>query len=310
MRMNRTHQSIVTHIPGRGMRGQTVLFLFLLLLSACSGRGKGDAGERIITVTMEPQRYFTEAIAGDKFTVRSMVPKGSSPETYDPTPQQLVSLGESEAYLRIGYIGFERSWMDRLMNNTPHIQVFDTSIGVDLIFESAFDHGDHRHEGGVEPHIWNSTANALIIAGNTFKALTVLDKENEAYYKTRYDSLCQRIEQTDSLIRQTLSVPGADRAFIIYHPALSYFARDYGLHQISIEEGGKEPSPAHLKGLMDLCKKEGVRVIFVQPEFDRRNAEIIAKQTGTRVISINPLSYDWEEEMLNVARSLRGESGY
>ena len=160
MRMNRTHQSIVTHIPGRGMRGQTVLFLFLLLLSACSGRGKGDAGERIITVTMEPQRYFTEAIAGDKFTVRSMVPKGSSPETYDPTPQQLVSLGESEAYLRIGYIGFERSWMDRLMNNTPHIQVFDTSTGVDLIFESAFDHGDHRHEGGVEPHIWNSTANA------------------------------------------------------------------------------------------------------------------------------------------------------
>ena len=119
------------------MRGQTVLFLFLLLLSACSGRGKGDAGERIITVTMEPQRYFTEAIAGDKFTVRSMVPKGSSPETYDPTPQQLVSLGESEAYLRIGYIGFERSWMDRLMNNTPHIQVFDTSTGVDLIFESA-----------------------------------------------------------------------------------------------------------------------------------------------------------------------------
>lgn len=189
------------------MRGQTVLFLFLLLLSACSGRGKGDAGERIITVTMEPQRYFTEAIAGDKFTVRSMVPKGSSPETYDPTPQQLVSLGESEAYLRIGYIGFERSWMDRLMSNTPHIQVFDTSTGVDLIFESAFDHGDHRHEGGVEPHIWNSTANALIIAGNTFKALTVLDKGNEAYYKARYDSLCQRIEQTDSLIRQTCRCP-------------------------------------------------------------------------------------------------------
>lgn len=84
MRMNRIHQSIVTHIPGRGMRGQTVLFLFLLLLSACSGRGKGDAGERIITVTMEPQRYFTEAIAGDKFTVRSMVPKGSSPRLTTP----------------------------------------------------------------------------------------------------------------------------------------------------------------------------------------------------------------------------------
>lgn len=75
---------------------------------------------------------------------------------------------------------------------------------------------------------------------------------------------------------------------MIYHPALSYFARDYGLHQISIEEGGKEPSPAHLKELIDLCKAEDVRVIFVQPEFDKRNAETIAQQTGTKVVPINP----------------------
>ena len=91
---------------------------------------------------------------------------------------------------------------------------------------------------------------------------------------------------------------------MIYHPALSYFARDYGLHQISIEEGGKEPSPAHLKELIDLCKAEDVRVIFVQPEFDKRNAETIAQQTGTKVVPINPLSYDWEKDMLNVAKAL------
>ena len=90
----------------------------------------------------------------------------------------------------------------------------------------------------------------------------------------------------------------------IGHPALSYFARDYGLHQISIEEGGKEPSPAHLKELIDLCKSEKVNVIFVQPEFDKRNAETIAQQTGTKVVPINPLSYDWETEMLNVAKAL------
>ena len=91
---------------------------------------------------------------------------------------------------------------------------------------------------------------------------------------------------------------------MIYHPALSYFARDYGLHQISIEEGGKEPSPAHLKRLIDFARKEGVRVIFVQPEFDRRNAEIIARETGTQIVPINPLSYDWEVEMLKIAENL------
>lgn len=305
----RQHTSPLTSPPplGGGGRGVRLLPLLLLLFfTACQQQVRKSQAERIITVTMEPQRYFTEAIAGDKFTVRSMVPKGSSPETYDPTPRQLVSLGESEAYLRIGHIGFEQAWMDRLLNNAPHIQVFDTSKGVDLIYGAGFDHGDHHHEGGVEPHIWNSTANAQVIADNTLKALCALDKENETYYRHRYDSLCHRIERTDSLIRNILSAPDADRAFIIYHPALSYFARDYGLHQISIEEGGKEPSPAHLKSLMEVCKEEGVHVIFVQPEFDRRNAEIIAQQTGTKVIPINPLSYEWEKEMINVAQSLTG----
>ena len=105
-----------------------------LLMAACTGRSSqasnDDEAKPVITVTLEPQRYFTEAIAGDKFKVVSMVPKGSSPETYDPVPQQLVSLGDSKAYFRIGYIGFEQTWMDRLMNNTPHIQVFDTSKGI------------------------------------------------------------------------------------------------------------------------------------------------------------------------------------
>lgn len=289
----------------------------LLVATACTGRSARTGDDKkeakpVITVTLEPQRYFTEAIAGDKFDVVSMVPKGSSPETYDPVPQQLVSLGNSKAYFRIGYIGFEQVWMDRLMDNTPHIQVFDTSKGIDLILnndehELAHGHGGHdSHVHAVEPHVWNSTGNALIIAGNTYKALARLDKDNEAYYRNRHDSLCLRIQRTDSLIRQRLSAPGASKAFMIYHPALSYFARDYGLRQVSIEEGGKEPSPAHLKRLIDLCRTEDIRVIFVQPEFDKRNAETIAQQTGTKVVPINPLSYDWEKEMLNVAEALGG----
>lgn len=286
---------------------RTILILLtIILLTGCTGTGKRAGGndKPVITVTMEPQRYFAEAIAGDKFTINSMVPKGSSPESYDPTPSQLVSLGDSKAYLRIGYIGFELTWMERLLANTPHLQVFDTSKGINLIFETEQEHGDHHHAGGVEPHVWSSTSNALIIARNTYKALTTLDKENEPYYLARYDSLCRTIQQTDSVIRQVLSAPGSSRAFIIYHPALSYFARDYGLHQIPIEEGGKEPSPAHLKQLIDTCQAENVRVIFVQPEFDRRNAEIIAEQTGTRIVPVNPLSYDWKEELINVAKSL------
>lgn len=292
------------------MRYTTTLLLLTVLLLGCNGKRTKEGAERpIVTVTMEPQRYFTEAIAGDKFTVNTMVPKGSSPETYDPTPAQLVALGNSKAYLRIGYIGFEQSWMERLLENAPHLQLFDTSKGVELIFDKSHNHQAHdsscsHNELNVEPHIWSSTRNARIIADNTYKALSRLDSKNDAYYLARHDSLYRRIEETDSIVRQLLAKPGTTKAFMIYHPALSYFARDYGLHQIAIEEGGKEPSPAQLKELIDRCKSEGVRVIFVQPEFDRNNATIIAEQTGTRVVPINPLSYHWQEELINIAKAL------
>ena len=264
------------------------LLLIATLLFSCKQGGqqnKKNDDKPVITVTIEPLRYFTEAIAGDEFTVVSMVPKGSSPETYDPTPQQLVDLAQSKAYFRIGYIGFEQTWTEKLTDNAPHLQFFDMSENVELILDDthAHHHKDghvhegHTHAGGVEPHIWNSTINAQIIAGNILNALCAIDKANENAYMERYNALIRRIEHTDSLICQMLSSPNADRAFMIYHPALSYFARDYNLHQIPIEAGGKEPSPTHLKNLINSCKKEKVRVIFVQPEFDRRNADLIAQ---------------------------------
>lgn len=291
--------------------------LLSVLLAACKPAGPKEAVESnedkpIITVTVEPLRYFTEAIVGDRFNVVSMVPKGSSPETYDPTPSQLMSLSSSTAYLRIGFIGFEQTWMDKLTDNAPHLQVFDTSQGIDLILQEGHPHESHADEpyhihAGPEPHVWNSAANARIIAANVLKAVCALDNKCKDAYLQRYDSLCKVIERTDSICRKLLDTPKADRAFMIYHPALTYFARDYNLLQLPIEAGGKEPSPAHLKELINICREEQVHVIFVQPEFDRRNAELIAEQTGTQVVDINPLAYNWEEEMLKTARALAGK---
>ena len=149
-----------------------IYILILLVCCACGNTAQKDE-KPILTVTLEPLRYFTEAIAGDHYQVVSMVPKGSSPESYDPTPQQLVNLSRSQAYLRIGYIGFEQAWMKRLEENNPDMKVFDTSQGVDLIRGEGHWHGDHFHEGGVEPHIWNSTRNASVSADNIFASLSI-----------------------------------------------------------------------------------------------------------------------------------------
>ena len=279
-----------------------IYILTLFILSAC-GNTTQKSEKPILTVTLEPLRYFTEAIAGDNYEVVSMVPKGSSPESYDPTPQQLVNLSKSQAYLRIGYIGFEQVWMKKLEANCPNMKVYNTSKGIDLIRDKGLWHGDHFHEGGVEPHVWNSTQNALIIADNIYQALCELDSTHQEDYQKRLDVLKQTIRQTDANVRTLLE--NADSTFLIYHPALSYFARDYGLKQVSIEEGGKEPSPAQLKTLIETCRNENVHTIFVQQEFDQRNAQLIANELGVNIVSINPLSYDWVKEMIRIAEALK-----
>ena len=280
-----------------------LIYILTLFICCACGHTPQQSEKPVITVTLEPLRYFTEAIAGDCFEVVSMVPKGSNPESYDPTPQQLVNLSKSQAYLRIGYIGFEQAWMKKLEANYPTMKVYDTSKGVELIREEGHHHGDHYHEGGVEPHIWNSTQNASVIADNIYAALCEMDADHQPEYKQRLDSLKQVIARTDADVRTLLA--NADSTFLIYHPALSYFARDYGLHQISIEEGGKEPSPATLKTLIETCRQEGAQVIFVQQEFDQRNAQLIADELGIEIVPINPLSHDWAEEMLRVASALK-----
>ena len=279
-----------------------IYILTLFILSAC-GNTTQKSEKPILTVTLEPLRYFTEAIAGNNYEVVSMVPKGSSPESYDPTPQQLVNLSKSQAYFRIGYIGFEQAWMKKLEANCPNMKIYDTSKGIDLIRDKGHWHGDHFHEGGVEPHVWNSTQNALIIADNIYQALCELDSTHQEDYQKRLDVLKQTIRQTDANVRTLLE--NADSTFLIYHPALSYFARDYGLKQVSIEEGGKEPSPAQLKALIETCRNENVHTIFVQQEFDQRNAQLIANELGVNIVSINPLSYDWVKEMIRIAEALK-----
>ncbi len=292
-----------------------IIFLIpvLALLLSCKSDNRQNSKEGIptITVSIEPIRYFTEKIAGEHFKVVSMVPQGSSPETYDPTPNQLVKLAQSCAYLRIGHIGFEQTWMNRLEFNAPHLHIYDISQDIELIHEQPVEEAHkksdnrikHQH-GGVEPHIWNSPANARIMANNILQFLCSIDNEHKAEYIERHKKLCQEIEETDRYIKEVLSYPGADRSFMIYHPALSYFARDYGLRQIAIEKGGKEPTTAQLKKLIDTCLQDSVRIIFVQPEFDRSNAELISQQTRTRIVPINPLAYNWKEEMIRTAESL------
>lgn len=286
------------------------LLLAIVGLSACQGKKEG--GTRMISVTIEPQRYFVEKIAGDLFQVYCVTPAGQSPETYDPTPQQMVQISRSQAYFRIGEIGFEQAWMKNLQSQNPDMRVFDLSEGMELIKNQEEEHegeeAHHHHHGSVDPHIWTSISGAKVIAQNTCQALVKLDPENQETYQAGYQRLIGEIDSTAVEMKRLLQ-PLAGSAFIIYHPTLTYFAREFGLQQLCIELDGKEPSPAQLKRLIETAAQSKAKVVFVQQEFDQKNAELIAKETGCRLVTINPLSYNWHDEMIRLATILAGKDG-
>ena len=272
------------------------------LLFACSNKVQQ---ENIITVTIEPQRFFTKQLADSFFRIETMVPVGTSPETYDPTPVQMANLARSKAYFCIGHIGFEEAWIEKLKQNYPQTPFFDNSKGVSFI-EFGHYHDDHFHSEGKDPHIWSSPKAVRTIVKNMCAALTEIDPENKDFYAANLQKLLEQINTVDEKITQILQ-NSSQKAFIIYHPTLSYFARDYGLTQYPIEYHGKEPSPELLKSMIDTAKELGIKTIFIQQEFDKKNAETIAKELGCSPIEINPLSYDWEEEMLKIAGALSNE---
>jgi zinc transport system substrate-binding protein len=279
--------------------------LFSVFLFACS---KKIQQENIITVTLEPQRYFVEQLVDTFFQVECMVPAGTSPETYDPVPAQMAKLARAKAYFCIGRIGFEEVWLDKLKQNYPQVRFFDNSLGASLIASNHHHcHEHHSHEeAGVDPHLWNSPKEARRIVQNMHSALVAIDSANEESYTARLQQLLYEIENTDAKITALLK-NSSQKAFIIYHPALTYFARDYGLTQYCIESDGKEPSPEQLKTLIKTAKEEAIQTVFIQQEFDRKNAELIAQETGCRLITIHPLAYNWSEEMIRIAKALSNE---
>ena len=264
-----------------------------MLLVACVG-GPVKEG-RIVTVTIEPLRYFTEQIAGNRFKVVTMVPKGGNPETYEPSARQMMDLSASDIYIKVGNIGFERTWMKKLEANAPHAIVVDSSDG---ITPQRTPHGD------IDPHTWMSTANARIIATNIYRALAEIDSKDSIYFRDNLEALLDKIDAVDTSIRETLTKDKA-QAFLVYHPVLTYFAHDYRLQQIAMEEEGREPSAAQLKSVISEAKRRGVRTFFVQTEFANRNINVVAKETGAVKTQINPLGYQWDKEMLKVAGKLK-----
>lgn len=268
-----------------------LLGLMMLTTGGCNSTREvnSNSGQIKVAVTILPQAELVNKIGGERVAVSVLVPPGIDPHTYELSPGQLKKLSETELYIRVGHIDFEKNWMDRIAGTNKEMLVIDSSQSIEII------NGD--------PHIWLSPRLAKIQAENIARALQDIDPENREDYAQRLQSVQKELDQLDSDIAATLS-PVSGSKFLVFHPSWGYFARDYGLEEIAIEKDGKEPTAKELAELLSWAKNEDIKVIFASPQHSTREAEAVARELDGKVVIIDPLAGDYFVNLKQVADTM------
>lgn len=283
-----------------------ILLLIVLLISACADLVKPVETNRLqVTVSVAPQAWLVERIAGDLVTVQTMVGSGDDPHTYEPTPAQMVALSDTDIYFTIG-IEFEAAWMPKLTNSNRAMRVVASDWGVEKISAGINDGGltnDDPEE--MDPHIWYSPKRMRVVAQTIAKELVHFNVQNKDTYLKNLETVLSEIEAIEGEVSTTLSgMP--HRHFLIIHPTLGYLAADFGLVQMAVESEGQEPGPEDLANLITQALAYEVTAVFYQKGDNVNSAQAIARQLGSeRVFEIESMPADWPAGMLHAANQLK-----
>ena len=273
--------------------------------TACAERANSPQSD--MAVTIQPLKYIIEGITGGDFTIEVIVPNGASPETYEPTPKQIISLSNSKMIFSTGLIDFENALLGRLREQS---KIVNLSQGIELIEGSCShnhskeEHNAHNHSHGIDPHIWTSPRELKVMAENAYNAIAKHYPDSTKYH-VAYQALITELEELDKECEE-LCLNTDTKAFVVYHPALTYFARAYGIEQITVESDGKEPSAKHLATIIEQAKQKGVKCVLYQRQYPRSVVEVVAKDMGIEAIEFDPLAENVTENILHITHTITG----
>ena len=296
------------------------LLLFWCIFFSCTS-GCTEQNEKISTTqplvvacTIPPQEEFIREVAGDyPVSILVMVPPGSSPHTFEPAPSQIAGLESADLYIALGSgIEFENRWISRIKQIYPGIKMINLSQNIELYHPSG-SHGEfaepslYNTNERSDPHIWMSLRNAAWIVNTTAEAMALIRPDmKDSFFKNK-DNYNQKLADADQDIRESLKNLKT-RTILVYHPAYSYFCRDYDLEQMVVEENGREPSSRKLADLITKAKSKGINIVFTEPEGSTRQAETLAREIDGTMILISPLDRNYLENMKRIAEKISGLS--
>ncbi len=246
-----------------------------------------------IYVSIPPQQWLVEAIAGNLATSEILLGKGQDPHTYEPTPRQIAGLSKADLYFTIG-MTFENHLSAKLAKSNSSLKIVDSSGNINRRSDDDIAHAPSSEEhafshNDLDPHIWLSPINLITIARNMAESLAKTDAVNRAIYEKNFNVLEQQLRELHHKIKTRLS-PYEGAQFFVFHPAFGYFAKEYHLQQVAVEIEGKSPSPKQLFKIVAQARSQNIHVLFIQPQFDPNSAKVVARAIDGKVVALDPLA--------------------
>ena len=271
----------------------TIIFLLAFFLFSCQSNTEKKTDT--ITVSILPQKFIIDFLSDSTISVQTLIPSGANPATYEPTVKQMKNISGSKVYMSIGHLLFEKIWLPKFKETNPNLIIYNLSEKLQLIQNHEKNNKtNHTHNHQIDPHTWISPKQMKLISNEIFEILESNYPEKSDILNENFILLQDTLSKIDSITEQKLK-DFKNKKFLIYHPALSYFAKDYNLEQISIEFEGKDFSPSYLKQVIETVQTEKLKAIFVQREFSKDNAQTLSNELNLQLIEINPLAYNYFE---------------
>lgn len=293
----------------RALRALAMLTLGLVVALPTFATGVKTAPSQVptIVVSILPQAYFVERIAGTRVKPLVLVGPGQSPHSYEPTPRQMAEMSSAPIWFTIG-VEFEMALKPKVAALNPRLAIIDTTAGVTYRKLEAHHHDGEASaaglkESGIDPHVWLGNQAVKAMASSIRDALTTYDPAGASIYRANHDAFVHDIDAAYARIAAEIA-PLKGKTVFVYHPSFGYFLDDFGIIQEAVETGGKEPTQKELAALISNARADGARVIFVQPQFPVSAARTVASAIGGVVVEIDALAPDWLENIGRIGDAL------
>jgi zinc transport system substrate-binding protein len=303
------------------MRKGIAIAILLVFVALCAGVSANaqekPAGRVKAFVSILPAAYFVERVGGPNVEVSVLVGPGQDPHTFEPTPKLMTKLADAKVLFKMGF-PFEETLIKKVGSGFKNVEVVDLQQGIKLramteeeteAEEAEHGHGEaeehgHDHEAGeMDQHTWLDPQLAKVQAKTIADTLIRIDPSHKDQYEKNLKGFQADLEAIHEQLTKSLA-PVKGKSFFVFHPAYGYFGDAYGLKQVPVQIGGKEPTARQLARLIELAKEDGVRVIFVQPQFSKKSAEALAKSIDGAVVPLDDLAPDYLKNLQEMAAKL------